>query len=415
MRQRMRQLDAAARDPGMVLARAPPAACRRRGTAPALSTRRVAGKTLPARISACARVRLSASPRSTSAWSARLAGPADAPQASRRLGHAPGRLGAERPRAASAALTICGAFSPASSYCFFGFSWSMKRSGSAHAAGSSGRGRAGRASARCCSTKLPKPPTEPSSMVISTSCSRASRSTSAVSSGLAKRASATVVDRPRARQLLGRLQAFRQPGAVGEDARRWCPRAGCGPRPISQRRCRAPAARGRCPRRAGSGRRSGRSSMAAAVATMCISSSSSAARHQHDVRQAAEIGDVEGAGMGRAVGADQPGAVHGEAHRQVLQRHVVHHLVVGALQEGRVDRAERLHALGRHAGGEGDGVLLGDADVEGALREALGEGVEAGAGRHGGGDGDDRGRRPRPRRSARWRRPWCRSAGPAAP
>ena len=31
---------------------------------------------------------------------------------------------------------------------------------------------------------------------------------------------------------------------------------------------------------------------------------------------AAEIGDVEGAGMGRAVGADQPGAVDGEAHRQ---------------------------------------------------------------------------------------------------
>jgi hypothetical protein len=43
--------------------------------------------------------------------------------------------------------------------------------------------------------------------------------------------------------------------------------------------------------------------------------------------------------MGRAVGADQPGAVDREAHRQLLDRDVVHDLVVGALQEGRIDRA----------------------------------------------------------------------------
>ncbi len=78
-----------------------------------------------------------------------------------------------------------------------------------------------------------------------------------------------------------------------------------------------------------------------------------------------------------------------EAHRQLLDRDVVHDLVVGALQEGRVDRAERLEALGRQAGGEGHGVLLGDADVEGAVRERLAEQVEPGAGRHRGGDGDD--------------------------
>ena len=65
-----------------------------------------------------------------------------------------------------------------------------------------------------------------------------------------------------------------------------------------------------------------------------------------------------------AVGADEAGAVDGEAHRQALDRHVVDDLVVGALQEGRVDRGERLVALGREAGGEGDRVLLGDADVE---------------------------------------------------
>ena len=93
--------------------------------------------------------------------------------------------------------------------------------------------------------------------------------------------------------------------------------------------------------------------------------------------------------MGRAVGADEAGAVDGEAHGQALDRDVMHDLVVAALQEGRVDRAERLVAFGRKTGGEGHRVLLGDADVEGAVRERLVEDVDAGAGRHRRGDGDD--------------------------
>ena len=97
--------------------------------------------------------------------------------------------------------------------------------------------------------------------------------------------------------------------------------------------------------------------------------------------------------MGLAVIADQPGAVDRKAHRQFLDRHVVHDLVVGALQEGRVDRRERLHALGGEAGGKGHRVLLGDADIEGALREFVAEQVEPGARRHRRGDRDDA-RRP---------------------
>ena len=97
--------------------------------------------------------------------------------------------------------------------------------------------------------------------------------------------------------------------------------------------------------------------------------------HHDEAGQVGEEGDVEGAGVGRAVGADEAGAVDGEAHGQALERDVVHDLVVAALQEGRVDRGEGLHAGGGEAGGEGDGVLLGDADVEAALGEALGEEV----------------------------------------
>ncbi len=92
--------------------------------------------------------------------------------------------------------------------------------------------------------------------------------------------------------------------------------------------------------------------------------------------------------MGRPIGAHQPGPVHGEPDRQVLDGDVVHHLVVGALQEGRVDGAEGLVALGGQAGGEGHGVLLGDAHVEHAVGEALFEHVQARARRHGRGDGD---------------------------
>ena len=54
-------------------------------------------------------------------------------------------------------------------------------------------------------------------------------------------------------------------------------------------------------------------------------------RHQYETGQTAEIGDVEGSGMRRPVGADEAGAVHGETHRQALNGHVVHHLIVGAL------------------------------------------------------------------------------------
>ena len=93
--------------------------------------------------------------------------------------------------------------------------------------------------------------------------------------------------------------------------------------------------------------------------------------------------------MGRAVRADEPGTVHGEAHRQLLDRHVMDDLVVGALQERRIDGRERLVAFGREPGREGDRVLLGDADIEGAIRKHLLENVETRAGRHGGVDGND--------------------------
>ncbi len=90
-------------------------------------------------------------------------------------------------------------------------------------------------------------------------------------------------------------------------------------------------------------------------------------RHHDHAGQNPEERDIERTRMGRAVGADETGPVDRKAHRQFLDRHVMDDLIVAALQKGRIDRAERLVAFGRQAGREGDGMLLGDPDVEGAL------------------------------------------------
>ena len=111
--------------------------------------------------------------------------------------------------------------------------------------------------------------------------------------------------------------------------------------------------------------------------------------HQRHVRDAAQVGEVEDAVVRPAVVADQAGPVQKEAHGQVLQGDIVDDLVVRALQKRRIDGADRLEAFGGQTGGECDGVLLGDADIEVALRVQLGEFVQAGAVRHGGGDADD--------------------------
>ena len=100
-------------------------------------------------------------------------------------------------------------------------------------------------------------------------------------------------------------------------------------------------------------------------------------RHQRGVRNAAPVGDVEQAVVRRAVVGRQSGAVHAENHVEVLQRHVVEDAIVGALQERRVNRADRMVAHRRHARREDDRVFLGNADVEVTVGLGLVELAEA--------------------------------------
>src|SRR5204862_3802691 len=102
-----------------------------------------------------------------------------------------------------------------------------------------------------------------------------------------------------------------------------------------------------------------------------------------------EIGDAERPGMGLAVLSDKAGPVNREANGQLLDRDVMYDLVVAALQESRVDRGERLHAFGGEARGKGHRMLLGDADIEGALREFVAKQIKARARWHRRGDRDD--------------------------
>ena len=71
-----------------------------------------------------------------------------------------------------------------------------------------------------------------------------------------------------------------------------------------------------------------------------------------------EVGQIERAVMCGAIVTDEPCAVEEESDRQILEANVVQHLVEASLQEGGVDRGDRLEALRRETRGKGDRVLL---------------------------------------------------------
>ena len=108
--------------------------------------------------------------------------------------------------------------------------------------------------------------------------------------------------------------------------------------------------------------------------------------HHGEVGHGAQVTDVVLALVGGAIGTHNSGPIEHEGDGQLLDAHVVDQLVVGALQEGAVDRHHGAQALTGHARRHGHGVLFGDTDIEILLRQGLLEQVQARAGGHGGGD-----------------------------
>ena len=112
-------------------------------------------------------------------------------------------------------------------------------------------------------------------------------------------------------------------------------------------------------------------------------------RHHREIGDAAQIGDVVLTLVGGAIGANDAGAVQDKGDRQLLNPHVVDQLVVGPLQEGAVDRHHRFEAIARHACGQGDGMLLGDAHIDVLLGHSLLQQIQARTGGHRSGDAND--------------------------
>ena len=97
-----------------------------------------------------------------------------------------------------------------------------------------------------------------------------------------------------------------------------------------------------------------------------------ARRRQHaHARHLGQQRQVVHAVMAGAVVAGDAGAVEAEHDRQPVQGDVVDDLVPRPVQERAVDRHDRPQAAHGHPGRTGDGVLLGDADVEEAVGKAV--------------------------------------------
>ena len=90
-----------------------------------------------------------------------------------------------------------------------------------------------------------------------------------------------------------------------------------------------------------------------------------------------------------AVVAGHAGPVEHEGDAAPVQRDVHQHLVERTVEEGGVDRDHRVQAAHREARRRGGRVLLGDADVEGALGVLRGEQVQPDRVQHRGGDRDE--------------------------
>ena len=108
--------------------------------------------------------------------------------------------------------------------------------------------------------------------------------------------------------------------------------------------------------------------------------------HDHHVRQDAQEGEIKRALVCRTVVADNPGAVDSKQDRQFLNRDIVDHLIVGALQEAGVNCDNRLVTADSQPGGKGDGVLFSNRDIKILIREGFGEAYHTGTFAHGRGD-----------------------------
>ena len=83
--------------------------------------------------------------------------------------------------------------------------------------------------------------------------------------------------------------------------------------------------------------------------------------------------------MRGTIRTDEACAIDGKANGQPLDGNVMHHLVVGALEESRVNRSKRLIPLRCKACCKCHSVLFGYADIETAVWKFFGKNIDAGS------------------------------------
>ena len=103
----------------------------------------------------------------------------------------------------------------------------------------------------------------------------------------------------------------------------------------------------------------------------------------------AQYGQIPHTVVAGTIRAGDPGPVEHHRDGQLMQRHVHRDLVERAVEECRIDRHHRVQSAHRQPGRRRHRVLLGDADVEQPIREALPECGQASGSGHGRGDRDD--------------------------
>ena len=87
-------------------------------------------------------------------------------------------------------------------------------------------------------------------------------------------------------------------------------------------------------------------------------------RSDGEVGNGTQGGEVESAVMRRSVLAHQTGTVEAQHNWQIEQGGIVDHIVVSTLRKGRIYVTERNGPLLSHTGGEGNGMTLGNANVD---------------------------------------------------
>ena len=86
--------------------------------------------------------------------------------------------------------------------------------------------------------------------------------------------------------------------------------------------------------------------------------------------------------MRRTIGTYEASTINSKTHWQILQRNVVHNLVVSSLKKRRVYGTKWRHTLGRKTSRKRHGMLFGYADVEETVRKTFSKAVQSRTRRH---------------------------------